>query len=109
MNEAGNLQQAEAEIRRLKLALVRGRQASERDGSKALVAMSKDNHRLRTELADVRERCQGAMKGLGFALTQAATGDITIEEWQDFAQRAFDLLSEPDTEQLKNSQIRAGS
>jgi uncharacterized protein YhfF len=96
MSESMNIEQAKAEIRRLKFALVRARQARERDGDKCVVTLSKDNHRLRTELAEVRERCQSAMKILGFALKESAT-DVTVEEWKDFTQRAFDELGEPDT------------
>jgi hypothetical protein len=108
MSESMNLEQAKAEIRCLKLALVRARQARERDGDKSVVTLSRDNHRLRTELAEVRERCQSAMNLIGFALTETVTGEVTIDEWQDFAQRAFDQLSEPDTTLLKNPKNRLG-
>jgi hypothetical protein len=43
------------------------------------------------------------MEILGFALTQAATGNVTFEEWQDFVQQAFDLLRDPDKPHSKNS------
>src|SRR5262245_3306167 len=96
MGEHRPLHHDNAEIRRLKLALVRARQASERDGARAAALMSRDNHRLRDQLAELSERCQSAMKTLGFALTAAARDDLSAEEWRDFGQRAFDQLGEPD-------------
>ena len=89
--------------------LVRARQASERDGAGALATLSNDNHRLRTELDELRNRCQKAMECLGFALRESSTGDVTVEEWRTFGRGAYDQLIEPDGASMRNTKNRLGS
>jgi hypothetical protein len=97
------LQQATAKARKRQRFHERAQTASERDGALAFVAMSKDNDRLRNQVADLEGRCKRAIEILGYALRESTTGEVTVEEWRDFVHKAHAQLREPGTETLKNT------